>query len=250
MLLYCKMGNIFNPSFRLFAQRCKSTPYAKALENGNPAKARTCRRQYSSTTAHLGTWGAFKRAFGLHVIIYLANFNHLLRKRVITAPPRISEVQYTRCDWTVFGGVVLSFDGQLNPAVNHITLCGCEVDHYQPAQVFDHFASVNSSAWIHFERPQISMGTQQLWPAWFETAYGSFNLFLLIIPHEKTQSVFVKVSMRPVILYNYTTFCQSFQIDCSVSMVVICTSQWPHYLELSKRKKTTKKQTNKLNGHL
>lgn len=126
MLLYCKMGNIFNPSFRLFAQSCKSTPHAKALENGNPAKARTCRRQYSSTTAHLGTCGAFKRAFGLHVIIYLANFNHLLRKRVITAPLRISEVQYTRCDWTVFGGVVLSFDGQLNPAVNHITLCGCD----------------------------------------------------------------------------------------------------------------------------
>lgn len=113
MLLYCKMGNIFNPSFRLFAQSCKSTLHVKALENGNRAKARTCRRQYSSTTAHPGTCGAFKRAFGLHVIIYLANFNHLLRKRVITAPPRISEVQYTRCDWTMFGGM-MSFDGQLN----------------------------------------------------------------------------------------------------------------------------------------
>lgn len=111
-----------------------------------------------------------------------------------------------------------------------------KVDYYQPAQVFDHSAPVNSSAWIHFERPQISMRTQQLWPAWFKTASGSFNLFLLIISHEKTQSVFVKVAMRPVISYNYTTVCQSFQIDCSVSLVVICASQWSCYLELSLKK--------------
>lgn len=115
-----------------------------------------------------------------------------------------------------------------------------KVDRYQPSQVFDPSAAVNSSAWIHFERPQISMRTQQLWPAWFETACGSFNLFLLIISHEKTQSVFVKVSMRPVISHNHTTFCQSFQIDCSVPLVGICASQWARYLEPSLKKQTKK----------
>lgn len=97
MPLYCHIVSIFNLNFQLSAASTggrsakKSALHARALENGKLANNKDkWKTEYSSTTANPCTCKTFKR---LHIIIYLANFNHLLRNRVITALPRIIDVQ-------------------------------------------------------------------------------------------------------------------------------------------------------------